>query len=121
MRGWVLALAAWPGVAAAQFLGQVASGPPRSPGVVHAGTQAPRAPGGSDIVDVRERIRDGRDSGQLTRRDARRLRRKAGQLDTLTERYGAGGLSDAEARELDTRALVLRDQVDAKRLRGAKR
>lgn len=68
-----------------------------------------------DAADVRARIDEGRHAGQLSRRAARRLRRGTDQFDTLTDRYGAGGLSDAERRELDARAWVLRDQVNAAR------
>ena len=107
----ILLVAVWPGVAAAQI-----AGPPNIP--QGRAPQSYRIEVARGPSDIRERIRDGRRSGQLSRTDARRARREAGQIDTLSERYGAGGLSDAEARELQTRALVLQDQVDSRRTQG---
>jgi len=73
-----------------------------------------------DLHDVRERIARGRDAGQLSRREARGLRRQARYVDGLTGRYAADGLSDAERRELDVRTRVLRDETAARRS-GARR
>lgn len=73
---------------------------------------------GREVRDIRGRIGDGRESGDLSRRDARRLTREARYLGRLGERYGRDGLSDAERRELDIRARVLRDRVDARRTAG---
>lgn len=111
MRGWFLVVTLWPGVAAAQFVGHPTTPPARPFGGY-------RIEAGRDAADIRERIGNGRRSGQLSRTEARRARGEAAQLDTLTDRYGVGGLSDAEARELRTRALVLRAQVDTRRAQG---
>ena len=108
-----------PGVAAAQFV-------PRSPptGDRDPPTYGPmvpsRSPGvGPAAADVYARIDNGRDAGTLSRRDARVFRRDAGQIDALADRYGQDGLSAAEQAELTTRTIVLREQVDLQRLRGA--
>ncbi|MFS2110906.1 hypothetical protein ACCC88_14535 [Sphingomonas sp. Sphisp140] len=71
--------------------------------------------GYGETSKIRDDIRNGRSSGQLTRRDAKRLKREAGQIDTLEERYTAGGLSPAEEAELFARREALRNDVVAKR------
>ena len=78
-------------------------------------------PIGQQIGEIDRRIDDGRDSRTLTKRQARRLRREAGQIGTLQERYALDGLSAAEERELDLRAGVLREQVNNERLRSMTR
>ena len=70
---------------------------------------------------IRRDIRRGRESGTLSRRQARGLRRETDQIDALAERYAADGVSDAEARELGTRTRVQHDLVNAGRLRGGGR
>ena len=64
---------------------------------------------------IRGDIRDGFESGQLSRTDARRLRREAYQIDRLASRYRRGGLSDSEAAELTARRELLRNDVTAMR------
>ena len=71
------------------------------------------------VGEIDQRIDDGRQARTLTKREARRLRREATQIGTLGDRYASDGLSGAEQRELDTRAAVLRAQVNNARLRGA--
>lgn len=71
-----------------------------------------------EVRDVRERIDRGRDSGALSKREARRLKREAGRIDALASRYGRDGLSGTERRELEARGHILRDQVDNRRLQG---
>ncbi|MBQ1499850.1 MAG: hypothetical protein IIZ38_16190 [Sphingomonas sp.] len=69
----------------------------------------------AETARIRSDIRDGRDSGQLTRRQAKQLKREAFQIDTLEARYAAGGLSPAEEAELFARRETLRNDVIAKR------
>lgn len=79
-----------------------------------------RMPGpgpGREVGDIRARIDRGRDGGALTRREARKYDREARQIGVLAKRYGQDGLSAAEARELDMRARVLRELVEARRVR----
>lgn len=68
-----------------------------------------------DVGDIRDRIDDGRESGALSRREARRLDRQARSLAHTAQRYGRDGLSASEARELEARARYLRDAVNAQR------
>ncbi|HEX8555274.1 MAG TPA: hypothetical protein VF695_11250 [Sphingomonas sp.] len=81
------------------------------------GTPAlPPAPStGLETREIRDRIDDGRRSGQLSRREARGLRRQAAGLDLRAEIYGRDGLSEAEQRELAVRARVIRDTTIARR------
>lgn len=107
------------GEAAAQFAPGGAT-PTRSGGWSHPVDSAPRMP---DVYRNDERalfardIRDARNAGQLTRREARQLRREAGVIDSLTQRYARDGLSAAERRELDLRAGVLRDRLNRGRVK----
>jgi hypothetical protein len=60
-------------------------------------------------------IRDGRNSGQLTRREARDLRRQERMIGVLEQRYASDGLSDPERAELATRLELLRNDTIARR------
>jgi hypothetical protein len=80
------------------------------------GSVGPAAPSSwRDTAETRERIRDGRDAGQLSRREARRLRHRSGAVDHVADFYAQDGVSASEARELQVRNQVLRDQVTATR------
>ena len=68
-----------------------------------------------ETAQIREEIRKGRSAGQLSRREARQLKREANQIDTLEERYAAGGLSASEEAELYARREALRNDVIARR------
>lgn len=68
-----------------------------------------------DIDRVDDRIDAARDSGDLSRREARGLRREAGVIASLARRYSEDGLSVDEARELETRSRVLESQVEAQK------
>jgi hypothetical protein len=75
------------------------------------------APGaGREARDIRRDIRAGRESGQLSRREARHLRREAKRIGLSARRYRQGGLSIGESRELQLRVLALRGRVSAARL-----
>lgn len=69
----------------------------------------------TELRDVRREISKGRDRGELSRRQAKQLRREAGEIAMLEDRYAAGGLSDAERAELRSRAEVLRALTRGKR------
>ena len=72
-------------------------------------------PRSRETVKIRRDIENGRDAGQLSRREARQLRREGYQIDRLEARYGRNGLSDSERRELAARREMLRSDVVAKR------
>ena len=75
---------------------------------------------GSELGRVSHAIHDGRQSGQLSHKEARDLRRERDQIDALESRYSAGGMSDFERAELDTRIRVLQSVANTERLRGRK-
>ena len=83
---------------------------------------APRAlpsynPGVSrDVGRVRSGIEHGKDSGQLSRKQAKRLKREAGEIRLLQERYARDGLSDQEQAELRNRVEVLKAITNAKKI-----
>ena len=73
-----------------------------------------RLPGpgiGREVRDLEGRIGRARDSGALSRGDARRLEREARAIGRLARRYGRDGLSPSETAELEARAHYLRDAV----------
>jgi hypothetical protein len=114
-RYWVLVpllLAAAP--ASAQIWGGTSFAPPSGPNLPRAPI-AVAATGSGETGKIRRDIHDGRDSGQLSRRDARRLRREASQIDAMEARFGRDGFSDAELYELAARRQLLREDVIAKR------
>ena len=99
------------------------SGGARVPGIVETpgsvrlpGTVEVR-PGTSDpfvereLREARREIDRRRDNGELSRREARELRRESRRIDSLAQRYGRDGLSDSERRELEMHAQALRSHT----------
>lgn len=71
-----------------------------------------RLPGpglGKTLRDLDSRIERGRESGRLSRGEARRLEREARAIGRLARRFGRDGLSPSERAELESRANYLRD------------
>ena len=68
------------------------------------------------VRQVLSDIDRGRDSGQLSRRQAKQLRADLDEIGRLEQRYAQDGLSDAERTELRNRAEVVRAITNAKRL-----
>ena len=69
------------------------------------------------LQDAGQAIREGRRDGQLTRTEAKQLRREQRILGAIAERYAEDGLTPGEAADLDFRAHVLLEQTQAKRLK----
>jgi hypothetical protein len=78
-------------------------------------TATPSSPAGPKMRTVYSDIRNGARYGQLSHKQAKELRQEAAEIEMLQQRYATGGLSDAEAAELRTRAEVLHAIVNAKR------
>lgn len=79
---------------------------------------SPALPGvARELGQVDRDIRQGRESGQLSRHEARQLRRESRQIAVLEQRYARGDLSESERAELETRIAVLRSVTGAKRSR----
>ena len=97
---------------------QIAGPPPISSG---PGTSWPRGPSVSRQVEkIRDGVRNGREAGQLSRREARALRREGRRIAAMERFYAADGLSDSEARALAMRTEMLRSLANAKRGQGRK-
>jgi hypothetical protein len=99
--------------ASAQFYRSPAPVPrPRAPVL----TSSPSSPARNmEMQAIYADIHDGARYGQLSHKQAKELRREAGEIGVLEQRYPEGGLSDSEAAELRTRAAVLHAIVNAKR------
>jgi hypothetical protein len=65
-----------------------------------------------ELRDIRHQIRQERNNGALSHREARQLRRQASAIEQLAERYGADGLSPSEQDELETRTHYLSDAIN---------
>lgn len=72
---------------------------------------------GPQLDRIDDSIDEGRDSGQLTRHEARVLRRDSRRIGAMQERFGRDGLSADETAELQARVEVLRAQVNLERMR----
>lgn len=70
---------------------------------------------------ARSEIRAGERSGELTREEARQLRRVDAANSALAERFSEGGISDSEAAELNTRAILLHEEIVRARFNGTSR
>ena len=112
--GFVLALAA-AGPAGAQIAGRHDYGDVAAP-APFIGDSSLRGPSTArEMRALRDRIDDARDSGRISPREARRLDRETRRIGLAARRYGRDGLSAAESRELQQRALILRGLISAPR------
>ena len=105
----ILACAAAP--AAAQIAGKRDYGPVPASSPFLEDSRLPGPGIGKDLRDVDERIGRARESGLLSRREARRLGREARAIGRLARTYGRDGLSGSERAELEARTNYLRDSV----------
>jgi len=112
-----IVLLASPFSAHAQIAPPTAPGDDRLPGTFDTHVRPAEPAIGSELRAARKGIDRGRKNGDLSKREARALRREANQIDTLADRYGQDGLSNAEHRELEMRARVLQSQTESQRLR----
>lgn len=99
--------------ATAQFMPRSVPRDPVLPGIVDRGARPGGPIPGRDLGDLRDRIGEARDRGDLSRAEARSLRREARQIDRLADRYAEGGLTASESRELDMRVQALRSLAGA--------
>ena len=68
-----------------------------------------------DVGDIRKRIERARESGSISKREAKQLKREARLIGALSHRYGRDGMSSSERAELEARAHYLRDAVNRPR------
>ncbi|WP_066716549.1 hypothetical protein [Sphingomonas pituitosa] len=70
---------------------------------------------------ARSEIRAGERSGQLTRREARQLRRVVTVNADIASRLSRDGLTESEAAELNTRAMLLHEDIVRARFNDSNR
>ena len=114
-----LALAAAP--AAAQIVGTPAYDPVPPPARFLPDSRLDGPGIGAELRHVRRGIEQARESGLISRREARQLRREARLIGALAHRYASDGLSAAEQGELELRARHLRSAIGRPQPRGAGR
>ena len=73
-----------------------------------------------ELRQVDRRIRQARESGEMTRGEARALRREVAVIWSLGNSYAAGGYSDSELYALESQAFALRDRAGAPNRPAAK-
>ncbi|WBY08230.1 hypothetical protein PIB19_01350 [Sphingomonas sp. 7/4-4] len=71
-----------------------------------------------EVRGVREDIEAGRKAGQLSRSEARVLRREAYRIESMRARFSSGGYTEAEVALLRGRTEALRSATVAKRTQG---
>ncbi len=93
-----------------------------TPATAQAWSTISSTPAGPSIerqVDrIRQDIRNGRETGQLSKREAKNLRRTAGNIDLRAGMYAQNGLTDSERSFLDSNAAALRSRVVVQRSQG---
>ena len=97
----------------AQLMPRTPSPGDRTPGISGTDMRTADTTPDHDLRRTRDLIGQGRQDGDLSKKEARALRREARQIDTLADRYASDGLSDSERRELEMRVQVLRAQTIA--------
>jgi hypothetical protein len=66
-----------------------------------------------ELRQIDRRIRRARETGELTRREARSLRRQVAMIWSLGNAYAANGFSDSELAALESQTFALRDLAQA--------
>lgn len=66
-----------------------------------------------ELRQIDRRIRDARENGELTRGEARALRRQVAVIRSLGNAYAAGGYTESELNALDSQTFALRDLAQA--------
>jgi hypothetical protein len=66
-----------------------------------------------ELRTIDRRIRRAREDGELTRGQARALRRQVAMIRSLGNAYAAGGYSDSELHALNAQTFALRDLAQA--------
>ena len=78
-----------------------------------------RLPGpsaGREVRNIRKHVDRAKESGRISKREARQLNREARLIRRLERRYASDGLSESERRELEARALYLRGALNRPRV-----
>src|SRR5436853_295673 len=101
--------------AAAQIAGRHDYGPVPAASPSLPDSALPPPPLGKELSRIDRRIDRARDSGRLSRREARGLEREARAISRLAERYGRDGLCASERAELESRTRYLDSAISRSR------
>ena len=74
---------------------------------------------GREARNIRKHVDRAKESGRISKREARQLNREARLIRQLERRYASDGLSESERRELEARALYLRAALNRPRPKAA--
>ncbi|HYJ83287.1 MAG TPA: hypothetical protein VEW26_10660 [Allosphingosinicella sp.] len=116
-----LLAAAASATASAQIVGKRDYGPVPASSPFLADSRLPGPAIHREVSDLEGRIERARESGALSRNEARRLEREARAIGRLARLWGRDGLSPSERAELDNRAAYLRDAVNRPARSGRRR
>ena len=105
--------------AAAQIVGSRPPSDYRAPSPFIGDSSLPGPAVRREVGDIRKQVGRARESGRISRREARQLDRGARLIRRLERRYASDGLSASERRELEARTLHLRSVLNRPRLDGA--
>lgn len=100
----------------AQIVGRNDYGPAPVAGHFLPDSRLPGASIGRQVAHQRERVRDAREAGLISRREARQLHREARLIAGAARRYAQNGLSPSERRELENRSRALNGAISAARV-----
>jgi hypothetical protein len=101
--------------AAAQFTGHHVYEPIGPSNPFLGDSSFPNAGIGRELRNIRHDIHAARESGEISGREARQLKREARAIEQLAANYADGGLSRSERDELETRTRILSDAVTRQR------
>lgn len=91
---------------------RIAAPPPTAPRTVPA-----LNPGvGREVAQARSAVEAGRETGELSRKQVKQLKRELSYVRTLERRYAQDGLNEQELAELRKRVEVVRAVTNAKRI-----
>ncbi len=107
-----------PVAAQARIAPEDPEGVSRYPGPAELQDRRMRASLHRDLRATRERIEDDVDSGAISRKQGRALKREARRIGSLVQRFGRDGLSDSEQRDLDMQVRGLDSLTMGERTRA---
>ena len=102
--------------AAAQIVGPRPPSDYRPPDPFIGDSRLPGPSAGREVRDIRKRVHRAKESGKISKREARQLDREARLIRRLERHYASDGLSESERRELEARALYLRAALNRPRI-----
>jgi hypothetical protein len=102
--------------AAAQIVGPRPASDYRPPDPFIGDSRLPGPSAGREVHNIRKHVDRAKESGRISKREARQLNREARLIRRLERRYASDGLSASEKRELEARALYLRAALNRPRL-----